>query len=151
MKLIDHFLANFYKDGTKKIHWGKTLISIFALLLLVVYIFYAKNKNKIEKNELAQHKMYTIGITGKKYQNFRSSQPAVKFFYTVNKVEYSNFESIGASDESKVIPNGGRYYVEFSSQKPDNSRLLFNNPVSDSVINIPDSGWKYIPGYQNQD
>ena len=94
--------------------------------------------------------MYTIGTTGKINKNYRSSKPTIIFYYRVIQKDYQEREQIDVNFENTVVPNGGRYYVEFSSKNPTNSKLLLNYPVPTTILSAPDSGWSYMPGYMNK-
>jgi hypothetical protein len=149
MTLLKELKSNFQKDGTNEWHRGKIISSIIAVLALVAFIIY-KNKDLNEKaKDRKEHLRYTIGITGKKYHNYKSSQPTIEYFYKVEQQEYSDREHIGAQFEKSVVGNGGRYYVEFSSINPSNSKLLLDRPVPDSITSSADDGWTFMPGYKD--
>jgi len=151
MTLWDDLIQNFRKLGTKE--WDQTSIisSIVVVLVVIAFAIYINkhlNKNAAERNA---NPRYTIGVTGAKHHNFRSSKPTVEYFYTVNITTYSGLEHIGAQFEKSVVPDGGRYFVEFSSLNPKNSKLLLDYPVPDSIVSSTTKGWTFIPGYRNKD
>ncbi|MBN8668560.1 MAG: hypothetical protein J0M30_13760 [Chitinophagales bacterium] len=141
MTAINDLLRNFYKEGTSELHWGKVIASVlFALLLLSIGLCNRSKKQKLNSERERDHR-YTIGVTGVKHHNIRSSQPTVNFYYEVLGKQYEGTESIGASYEKDVTPNGGRFFVEFSTNNPSNGKLLFDHPVPDYIRSFPDSGW----------
>jgi hypothetical protein len=147
MNVWDDLMQNFKKDGSREWHNGKIISSIIVVVALIIFLFY---KNRALEGASAERKAnltYTVGITGKKYHNIKSSQPIIEYFYIVGGHKYSDIEHISAEYENSVIASGQRYYVEFSSKDPSNSKLLLNYPVPDSVV-IPDEElWPYMPGY----
>lgn len=145
MTLLEDLKKNFRKDGTKEWHRGKIVSSLIVVLGLFVFIIY-KNQDLNEKAaERLQHIRYTIGVTGKKHHNIKSSQPIIEYFFEVGNQKFTQIEHIGASFESSVIENGGRYFVEFSSVHPNNSKLRLDYPVPDSITSVPDLGWTSMP------
>jgi hypothetical protein len=146
MKLLDEFKRNFYKDGTKEWHPGKIVSSIVALIALLIFSLYKNTDLKNKALDRERHRKYTIGTTGSMHSNFRSSKPTVVYYYQVLKSTYRELEHIDDIYEKNVVSNGGRYYVEFSSINPNNSKLLLGYKVPDSILSCPDSGWSQIPG-----
>ena len=146
MTLLNDLANNFFKHGTREIHWGKVVCSLIVLIALIAFIIY-KNKdiNKKEKERMANRR-YTIGVTGKMRHNIKSSKPTVEYYYNVLGSKFKRKEHVDSKYEKSVVPNGGRYYVEFSSKDAANSKLLLGLQVPDSVINSPDSGWVDIVG-----
>lgn len=135
---------NFLKEGTNEIHWGKVISSLIVVLALVTFGIYKNADLKKKAKERFEYRRYTIGITGEWRHNLKSSQPTVKYYYTVLGKDYQGLEHIGATYEKTVIANGGRYWVEFSYKDPSNSKLLLGQPVPNSIRNAPDSGWADI-------
>ncbi|QGW28461.1 hypothetical protein [Phnomibacter ginsenosidimutans] len=150
MTLWDDLMQNFWKDGTREWHKGKIISSIVVVLALIVFAFYNSRRLKANAADRKANLKYTIGVTGKTHHNIKSSQPTVEFTYNVGMTEYSGNEMIAAQFEKSVVANGGRYYVEFSSKNPNNSKLLLDYPVPDTVTNTQEEGWTYMPGYNNK-
>lgn len=141
MTTLDDLKRNFLKDGTSEIHWGKTISSLIVVIALIAFVIY-KSTDMYQKNkERLENRRYTIGVTGEIHHNVKSSQPTIEFHYIVLGRRYKDIEHIGATYEKTVLSNGGRYFVEFSSKNPDNSKLLLGQPVPDSIQSSPDSGW----------
>ncbi len=145
MIVLEDFKNNFYKSGTKIFDPKKVVFSVLILLALVVFIIYNNTKISERINERKKDARYTIGITGNKYYNPKSSKPIIEFSYCSNGVIFTGTESIGANCEKNVIAKGGRYFVEFSSKNPNNCELLLNSPVPDSILIAPDDGWNRLP------
>ena len=148
MRLIDDLKRNFVDEETNKLHRGKVISSLIAVSLLVVFIVYKNRSLKFEAQDRNAHSMYTIGVTGDKNHNFRSSKPTLVYHYNVSNRKYKGLEHIDAKNEKTAVANGGRYYVLFSYENPANSKLLLDFPVPDSIPSSPDMGWSYIPGYE---
>jgi hypothetical protein len=150
MTLWDDLMQNFRKDGTKEWHKGKVISSIIVVLALIVFAFYNDRRLKENAADRKANLRYTIGVTGKTHHNIKSSKPTVEYVYYVDRIEYSGNEHIGAQFEKNIVANGGKYYVEFSSKNPGNSKLLLGYPVSDTVTTVSDDGWTYMPGYSDR-
>lgn len=141
MTALEDLKRNFYRDGTKELHWGKIISSIVVVIALIAFLIYKNADMDRKKKDRLANRRYTIGITGKRHHNIKSSQPTVEFYYTVLRKEYKDIEHIDAQYEKTAVANGGRYFVEFSSKDPSNSKLLLGQPVPASIQSSPDSGW----------
>jgi hypothetical protein len=146
MTTLEDLKRNFYRDGTDKLHWGKISSSIVVVIVLIAFLIY-KNGDMDQKNkDRLANRRYTIGTTGKKHHNIKSSKPTVEFHYNVLLKEYKDIAHIDAQYEKTVVPNGGRYFVEFSLKDPSNSKLLLSQPVPSHIQSSPDSGWSDLVG-----
>lgn len=141
MKALEDLKKNFYKSGTKELHWGKVISSLFVLVALLVFIIYNNSRLNRRNKERLENRKYTIGVTGERHHNIKSSKPTVEFYYTVLGKKYKGNQDIDATYEKTVVVNGGRYFVEFSSTDPSNSKLLLGELVPASIQSAPDSGW----------
>jgi hypothetical protein len=150
MTLWDDLMQNFWKDGTREWHKGKIISSIVVVLALIVFAFYNNGRLKSNALDRKANLKYTIGVTGKTHHNIKSSQPTVEYNYKVDGAEYSGNQDIDAPFEKSFVANGGKYYVEFSSKNPDNSKLLLDYPVPDTVTNRTEDGWTFMPGYSDK-
>ncbi|HMK19252.1 MAG TPA: hypothetical protein VK492_13690 [Chitinophagaceae bacterium] len=150
MTIIEEFKRNFVDEKTNKLHKGKIISSLIVISILIVFIVYKNKSLKFEAQDRSAHSMYTIGITGDKHHNFKSSKPTLIYYYKVSNRKYKSREHVGAKNENTAVPNGGRYYVLFSYKNPANSRLLLDFPVPDSIPSSPDIGWSYMPGYEKK-
>jgi len=150
MTVWDDLMQNFRKDGTKDWHKGKIISSIVFVLILFLIGLWGHERSKENAADRKANKRYAIGTTGKQYHNIKSSQPTMKYYYQVGSQEDSGFESIPAQLENSVVANGGKYFVEFSSENPSNSKLLLDYPVPDTVKNTAVYGWTYMPGYNDK-
>ena len=92
--------------------------------------------------DLKWNSRYTIGITKQPIGTARSGVN-VEYRYKVKNVEYVGFTHYDDND-LLIIPNG-KYFVLFSSENPENSRMLIHNPVSEKIIESPNEGWSELP------
>jgi hypothetical protein len=147
MQLFEELKANYYKKGTKQVEPIKVIISISVFLMLILFAIYKTNDIAKKKKERKENAKYTIGVTGKIYKNPKSSKPTIKYTYAYKLKEYNDREHVDAKFED-IVAEKKRYYVEFSYNHPENSKLLLMYPVPDSVQIAPDDGWDYMPGYK---
>ncbi len=150
MTVWDNLMQNFRKDNTREWHKGKIISSIVFVSFLSLIGLYVRKREKENEIDRNVNQYFTIGTTGKQYHNVKSSQPTIKYHYKVGSQEYSDFESIPVQFEKTVVANGGKYYVEFSSTNPNNSKLLLGYPVPDTVKIPAVEGWTYMPGYTDR-
>ena len=150
MTLWDDLMQNFRKDGTREWHKGKIISSIVFVAVLFLIGLYGRERRIENSADRKANFTYTIGVTGKKHHNIKSSQPTVEYIYKVNGVEFSGNQHIDAQFEKSIVANGGKYYVEFSSKNPSNSKLLLDYAVPDTVSNAAQGGWSYMPGYSDK-
>jgi hypothetical protein len=142
-----HFFI--YKPDSKDLYWEKILSSCFVIVLFFALMFYGNNREKERAIERKTHSRFTIGVTTDYHNNIRSSYTDVDFRYYVGHQKYTGSGSVPwLSNNVKKVK--GRYYVQFASNNPINSKILFEYPVPDSILHSPDSGWTYMPGYPNQ-
>jgi len=141
MNAIEDLLKNFYRDGTRAFHPGKVIGFFIFLLTFIFFIVYNNARLDRRTKSRIENRRYTIGITGNIYHGIKNSQPSIKYSYTVLGRQYIGNQEIGAKYEGTVWPNGGRYFVEFSSKDVDNSKLLLDKPVPEYIQSEPDSGW----------
>ena len=138
-----------YKPDSKNIYWEKIISSIVVLVGLVVLVFISvKNTNELD-NKRKIHGRYTIGITTDYANNIRSSYTNIYFNYSVKQSILKGCSDYPYDWHNDINKEGGRYYVQFASNNPSNSEMLFEYPVPDSIKFAPDSGWSYMPGYEN--
>jgi hypothetical protein len=119
---------------------GKILSGFVFFLFILAFVLYNKNQKQKDEADRKKNKRYTVGFTIRKYKNFRSSEPQVKYVYKVYGKQYVNFEPLSSGIESKVLVSGGNYYVEYSSEDPENSKILFDRPITDSNSIPPING-----------
>jgi hypothetical protein len=86
---------------------------------------------------------YTVATTTGKIQNPRT-HGEIEYQFSV---DYKIYRSTAAALDNKgiVYPNG-RYYLRFPYKTPGAAEILWDQPVPDSVKEVPFSGWKEIPG-----
>lgn len=140
------FISFFYKPNGAGIYWGKVIGTIVLTIALISLAIYGQLRNKKLKLEREANKMYTIGITTGIYKNIRSAVPNVVYKFSINESSFTKSEDIPDYLEGKVIPQNGRYYVQYSSKDPNNCKLMLSYPVPDSV-SVSGDGWTFMPGY----
>jgi hypothetical protein len=142
-----HFFI--YKSNSKDVYWGKIIPSMVVLFGFAIFIFF--NNKRVDKltDERNQFERYTIGITTAGHNNIKGSLVIDYRFRFLNS-EYSNSNATKSWLIDKPIVQGGRYYVQFAYNNPTNAEILFKYPVPDSIINAPDRGWVYMPGYEDK-
>jgi hypothetical protein len=145
MELKEDLLKNLYKKGTNKIDPAKILVTLLFIMMLVFIGLCNRSKRLHADEEREKSHRYTIGITGNIYNNLKSSTPNVKYNYEVDFIKYAGSESIYKHNEGNVVSNGGRYFVEFSSINPGNSKLLLDYPVPITIEKAPILGWDSMP------
>lgn len=117
----------------KKINYKVIIIGLTIFTCIVIWMLY-------ESYLLDKHPRYTIGeithIEGTKggYQLW--------IFFKVNSIAYKKFGVIQEKNKSLI---GKRYIVKFEEGDPENCHLMFEFPVTDTLIDIPAEGWSYIP------
>jgi hypothetical protein len=142
---MEDLIKNFYKKGTNKIDPAKIIVTLLFIVALFFIGLCNRSRQLLADSERKKSLRYTIGVTENIHRNLKSSTPNVQYYYYVNFIKYSDFESIYKQNEGKVIANGGRYFVEFSNTNHGNGKLLLDYPVPDSISNAPFLGWTKIP------
>jgi len=108
---------------------------VFVLAIIAIAV-----KSHIKRRNLNENSKYTIGITTKVTHN-RFGDPSIYFKYFVDQEEFVVSHIL----DNENVRKGQQYYVVFQLDKPKNSRLLTNKPVSSKVESIPKNGWSQIP------
>lgn len=136
-----------YKPGTKNIYWEKMITSTIVIIALISWAYF--NQRRISNLEKKRERLarYCIGeVTSTHFT--RSGRDVVEYQFFVGYRRFSNSGSwIGTSWNLPKVR--AKYYVQYESDNPQNSVILFKNPVPDTVLAAPDSGWTYMPGYPN--
>ena len=138
-----------YKPNSREIYWGKIIPSVVVVLGFSVVVHYTNIRVGNQEKERNTFKRYTIGTTITDHNNIKGGM-VVDYEYFFARSKYKKYTSTNNWLFNKPITHGGRYYVQFAYINPDNSDMLFNCPVPDSITNSPDSGWEYMPGYEKE-
>lgn len=117
-----------------KVNTKILVVFAFIVIFLIVYVSFK------DYNDLKNNGRYTIGITERKKITPKSGTNVIYKYY-VNETEYESFNDYYPD----IVVPGGRYYVKFSNKNPENSHLLRNFPVPDSIKKAPPEGWSNIP------
>lgn len=147
MTLLEEFKRNFYRKGTTEWDPRSIISAIVVVIALLFFVIFNEGRLTQKATDRVANRMYAIGVTGKKIHSFKSSKPTVDYTFRYGVQEIESYQHIDAQFEQSVVANGGRYYVEFSSKDPSNSKLLLAYPVPDSITDAPGQGWTYMPGY----
>ena len=136
-----------YKPNSRNIYWGKIIPSIVVIIGFIAFIFY--NNHRLDKLEEERNKFsrYTGGTTFGEHNNIKGGM-VVDYMFLFAGSKFTNTASTKNWLFNKPLTHGGRYYVHFAYNNPTNAELLFQYLVPDSIINIPDSGWTYMPGHE---
>lgn len=126
-------------EKRKKWIWNKLTPAVILILAFGGSIIYGIKRSK----EYNANAIYTIGVTTKTSWTVGSGKWVLFDFYFSGK-KYSGTSRYDDYANPKVP--GGRYYVKFNHKKPDESGILQNLPVPDSIKSAPPAGWKMIPG-----
>jgi hypothetical protein len=110
-----------------------------AFITLVSFVVYKKID---DKNELKSKHHYTVGVAINKYKGIKQPLPTIEFAYYVSNKKYVEAQAFNPDLYSAEI--GRKYLVMYSPNNIDNSRILLNVPLSDS-IQAPYGGWKEAP------
>ena len=110
---------------------------IFIFISIIIFgMYYWSKKNK----NLELNGKFTIG-------KLKDAYPIIGDFnidYTF-KVNYIEFEGTNSADKNDVNKIGNFFIVKFSPNNPNNSKILFDYPVLDTLIIPPSSGWESLP------
>ncbi len=113
---------------------------LFVLLILSMYFYSSIDDNKLEKE-----KMYSIAVVQKVRVNANIGE-SVYYVYFVNDSVYYSEDNFYVDVYNFTLQNiiGTKILVKFQESDPQNSKLLPNIRIGDSV-KTPNSGWPTIP------
>jgi len=136
-----------YKPNTKEIYWNKifTIVSVITIFFVIVYFNNIRLAERKKQRE--NFGRYTIGVTTDTYH--ANGHLYINYEYYFLGIKYEESKSPQRRLISILNSHGGRYYVLLASNNPTNAVMLFEYPVPDSIGALPDSGWEYMPGYDN--
>lgn len=138
-----------YKPNSKDIYWEKIISSAVILGAFIICVIYNNKRLAIRKKRRDDFARFTIGVTTAEHNNIKGSM-VVDYDYGFAG---SKFSADGSTQHwlfDKPKSPGGRYYVQMDYTDPSNVEIFFDHPVPDSVTQAPDSGWRYMPGYENE-
>jgi len=115
----------------------KNYIVIISVLICLIYFIYKIDK---DNKELSLNSRYTIGIVNSVYPIIGGFN--IKYTYEVNTIEY---EGINRTNKISLNKIGDIFIVQFSPNDPNNSKILLNHQISDSLVKAPKNGWVEIP------
>lgn len=114
------------------------IISIIVIIGFIVLAIMAQH----EKSEIKRHERFTIGITISIIPTARSGPKVYYKYYVNNKI--FNGDTHFSRGEILIVPDG-RYFVRFSSNSPEYSEMLINEPVPGNIVESPIEGWETLP------
>ncbi|MBS2099805.1 hypothetical protein [Carboxylicivirga linearis] len=118
--------------------WKGIVIYIIGIGAILAFI-YGMIEGYYFRRSIAENPRYTIGVTTRFI--WLKSGRKIEYSYNVKEQEY---KWLGIYKEDIIYPNG-RYIVKFSSESPENSKILFNYTVPDTIIEAPSFGWEEWP------
>lgn len=122
------------KKGFKK---NKKNVIIGALFIICVLIFAMIESHSV--NQLMQKGNFTIG----KYTEWKVGGRGGILHYYIFKVNDKLYEA--GQQTGNDAETGHLYFVIFNPADPNESRLLMNIPVPDSIRKVPKNGWSHLP------
>ncbi|MFN3444463.1 MAG: hypothetical protein ACK44D_01875 [Bacteroidia bacterium] len=114
----------------------------FWWVIFICILSYVIVKEINNKNDLIFEHFYTVGIIIDKYKGIKQPLPTLEFEYFVYNKKYVEAQAFDADKYS--IKVGQKYLVMFSPKNIDNSEVLLNVPLADS-IEAPYGGWEEPP------
>ena len=115
----------------------KSYLIVFLSISAILITFYYGQQQKFKLNK---NKVYSTAKIIDSYAIVGSFN--IKYEY---KYENKIYVSKNGSQKSFVNYIGKKYIVKFSSKNPNNSTLMVNFPICDTVTVAPQLGWKELP------
>lgn len=116
---------------------NRNIVIVCMLLILFSLIFFGLNRQKKRES----NKRYAIGKPFKAWVSHFEWD--YEYVFVVNGCKYE-----GRTGYSNIKPKdaiGKYFFVEFESDNPNNSKMLYKYPVLDTTIEIPKEGLFVIP------
>ena len=116
---------------------NKIGIFLFLSFILIGIIISFTKMIKLEKSHL-----FTIGVLNKiGFASIKVSTPVYYSYYFKNK----RYDMTGTDATNTKLEVGKRYYVKLEKNNPENSVLMVEHLVSDSIKEAPPGGWEKLP------
>lgn len=113
---------------------------IFAFVVITIIIL-GIVKITSDKKKLDEESRITIGVIFKyDYYRFR-----YWYYYSYSVSGVSYIHSIRSEEFKPSEVMNKRFYVSFYPDNPQNSEILINKPVPDTMNTVPLEGWLSIP------
>lgn len=116
---------------------GKTIL----ICLIPIMIFIGIKSNRKKERELAEDSSFTVGYASK-WQSENRSGSYMYYSFWVRSKRYESREPCGI-ERRKLVRK--RYFVQYYTPNPHNSKLLLDHPVPDWLTEAPPSGWAEMP------
>ena len=108
---------------------------IYIISFIGFFVFIIVYARQCREKDLAKNSRYTVGYATKKTW---LNGYILQYEYSANGTIKKEGASLNINYDLYI---GKRYFVKFTS---DNSRILINMPVPDSVKEVPSKGWDII-------
>lgn len=109
-------------------------VVIISVIILLASLVYGIKINLNRTEAFSSGARFTVGYTTEFY--LTTSGRNIKYHYQVNGVDYVGSASYAYNSK---VPNG-RYWVKFSEEKPEISRIYQNKPVLIDITSVPSNG-----------
>ncbi len=119
----------------------KQLNSIGIISFVGLMAFLLIKGTVINEIKLNKSYRYTICIVAE-IEAVGTGRSLATIVYLFNDKQYKGFYEVDRIDKSLI---GIRHFIKFYPKNPNNSEVIFDRDVPDSLIEIPSEGWKKIP------
>ena len=112
-------------------------ILVVLVITIIALAFYFNNK---KLDELENNTIYTFG-------RITDSYPVIGYFNFDYSFIYNDKEYYGTNSSNKNLENeiNRNFIVKYSKNNPDNSKLIVELPVCDSITELSQMNWESIP------
>src|SRR5690625_5257871 len=117
------------------LRYKKNIAIVGVLIFFCMFFLYNKLNNQ---NDLIKNGNFTIG----KVDKWESMKGGIIYYYSFNVADkkYKKDERSGNNGSENSY-----YFVIFNPNDKNNSRILLNLPVPDSIKEAPKNSWKELP------
>lgn len=98
---------------------------ILVIILIAILLSWGFYEQKLDKISLEKHSKYAIG-TVVSIQHRKSRGDYAKYWFLVETEKYITSEKIKGK---KKVEIGDKFKVRYDSMNPDNSELMFEDPI----------------------
>ena len=112
---------------------------IIFISIFLISLFYFGYKTFRDTYLIKHYGAYTIGLISKTKDTRGGVVVYYSYIYSNDTIETEGNYSFDDRISHK------RYYVQFLRNNLKKSRILLDNPVPDSIKNVPSYGWNKLP------
>lgn len=120
---------------------------MFCVLFILLFFFLIKYKERISYLD-DERVLYTVCKTTN-YRNPGKGTPIIEYlFYYKKTIQSENYYNINTSNLNKRDLKyyvGKKYFVKFSIEKPNYSKIYLDKPVPDDFVYTNGQTWDRIP------